>query len=123
MADLPPESYKFEGFLTGAGKNRVKPGLVLCSVETPVNSEFWEEHTQAGDIEIKFTITRTVREDVRHQHVLHYSFVVDPASVAAAINELSRTRAEWTQFVETCFKLAQGRFFYRFPQELSPGAN
>ena len=121
MADLPPESYKFEGFLTGAGKDSDKPGIVLCSAETPVDPELYEEHTRRGDIELEFTITRTVREDFMHRHVLCYSFDVVPASVASAIDELSRTRnEEWSQFIETCFKLAQGRFLDRFPQELPP---
>jgi hypothetical protein len=121
MAFLPPESYHFEGFLTGAGRHNANPGLVLCSVEAPVDSEFHEKHTGRGDVELRFTITRIVREDAMRRQVLDYSFEVSPPSVNGAINVLSNTRnVEWGQFVETCFKLAQGRFFDRFPQELMP---
>jgi hypothetical protein len=90
-------------------------------VETPVDPKFYEEHIGRGDIALKFSITRTVREDAMHRQQLHYSFGVSPPSVSEAINELSNTSGEaWGQFIETCFRLAQGRFFDRFPQELPP---
>lgn len=61
-----------------------------------MNPEFFEEHTRAGDIEMELTITRTVRENPLHQHVLHYSFKVGPAIVVTAVDELVKTRnVEW----------------------------
>lgn len=124
MADLPQETYKFEGFITGTGKNGILPGLALCSTETPVDPEFYEEHAQAGDIELKLTITRTVRENLMHQQVPSFSVAVAPAFAVGVIDELSRAREEeWKNFLRTCFKLAQGRFLDQFPQVLPPASS